>query len=268
LGDGDLADLSPVPAADQALDAQLRRDLGVPDERYFVVFQAASEERALEVSEALAGVLRGCQGRGEIGGFDVPSETLPSARTQLERRAALPDAGTLRARLEAALAAVPGVEFVDLNRESDALLLVFQGDATRLAVVGSLAILGVLAVGLRSVGRVVAVAAPLAGAVIVTAAILTLGGRKLSIFMVVGFLLIVAVGSNYGLFFARREPEAGRRERAAASILLANLCTVSAYGLMSVSRIPVLHDIGMTVAMGTFLSMIFGAVLSTPGRAL
>ncbi len=337
LWDGNLANLSPVPAADQALDANLRRDLGVPDERYFVVFPAASEERALELSEALAEVLRRCEDQGEISGFDVPSGTLPSARTQRMRQAALPDAAALRARLDAAqaglpfraglfapfladvartkaapvltvdsvppalrlrvgamlmpgpggwtvvaplrgvgdpagvtaaLAAVPEAEFVDLDRESDALLRVFQGDATRLAVLGSLAILVVLAVGLRGVGRVAAIAAPLAAAVIVTAAVLTLGGGKLSIFMVVGFLLIIAVGSNYCLFFARREADAGMRERAAASILLANLCTVSAYGLMSFSRIPVLHDIGMTVAMGTFLSLLFGAVLSTPGRVL
>jgi predicted exporter len=36
---------------------------------------------------------------------------------------------------------------------------------------------------------------------------------------------------------------------------------------MSFSRIPVLHDIGMTVAIGTFLSLFFGAALSTPAAA-
>jgi len=30
------------------------------------------------------------------------------------------------------------------------------------------------------------------------------------------------------------------------------------------SHIPVLHDIGLTVAAGTFLSLICGAVLSAP----
>jgi predicted exporter len=46
--------------------------------------------------------------------------------------------------------------------------------------------------------------------------------------------------------------------------VLANLCTVSAYGLMSFSNIPVLHDIGKTVATGTFLSLVCAAVLSRP----
>jgi predicted exporter len=94
--------------------------------------------------------------------------------------------------------------------------------------------------------------------------VLTLGGT-LSIFMVAGFLLIVALGSNYCLFFARRGDAPEARGRALASIMLANLCTVAAYGLLSLSHIPVLHDIGMTVAIGTFLCLICGAAFSAPG---
>ena len=338
LWDGNLADLSPVPAADQALDASLRHALGVPDLRYFAVFGAGGAQPALAASEALTPALQGLAARHLIGGFDLPSLTLPSRRTQSLRQSALPGDASLRARfaqasaglpfrphlfepffaavaaarvaplvreadlppplalreesmlvsaaggwtvlaplravtdpagVAAALAASPvhGVELVDLDHESAALLLVFQADACKLAVIGGLAILAVLAAGLRSPGRVAAIAAPLAAAVMVTAAVLTWHGAKLSIFMVVGFLLIVAVGSNYCLFFARLEHDTGRRARAAGSIVLANLCTVAAYGLMSFSRIPVLHDIGMTVAIGTFLSLVFGAVLATPARA-
>ncbi len=160
-----------------------------------------------------------------------------------------------------AIASLPGLTFVDLNRESESLLRVFQREAVTLAVVGSLAILAVLLVGLRSPARVVTVAAPLAAAVVITAALLTFGGAKISIFMVVGFLLIVAVGSNYCLFFERAEPDAAAWRRSMASVVLANLCTVSAYGLMSFSSIPVLHDIGKTVAVGTFLSLVCAAVL-------
>jgi predicted exporter len=81
--------------------------------------------------------------------------------------------------------------------------------------------------------------------------------------MVAGFLLIVAIGSNYCLFFERSQPGTPAWPRAVSSIVLANLCTVAAYGLLSFSRIPVLHDIGLTVALGTFLSLLCGAVLST-----
>jgi predicted exporter len=169
------------------------------------------------------------------------------------------------ARLRAALAAAAprGTVFVDLDRQSADLLRTFQSEAVTLAVAGSAAILVLLFLGLRSVRRVVAVAAPVAAAVAVTAAVLTLGG-KLSIFMVAGFLLIVALGSNYCLFFGRRDQTPDERMRALASIMLANLCTVAAYGLLSLSHIPVLHDIGLTVALGTFLCLVCGAAFSAP----
>ena len=167
-----------------------------------------------------------------------------------------------------AAAKLPGVAFVDLNHESDQLLRTFQREAILLASIGSLAILVVLLAGLRSPARVIAVAAPLVASVIVTAALLTLDGGKVSIFMVVGFLLIVAVGSNYCLFFERPEHDAEMQQRSVASIVLANLCTVSAYGLMSTSSIPILRDIGMTVAIGTFLSLLFAATLSSRGVIL
>ncbi len=168
------------------------------------------------------------------------------------------------ATLQAALPA--GVELVDLNRQSTLLLRLFQHEATALALCGGVAILLILALLLRSWRQVARVALPLLAAVMVCAAVLILGGGKLSIFMVAGFLLIIAVGSNYCLFFARRGLDEAARERALASIMLANLCTVAAYGLLSLSVIPVLHDIGETVALGTFLCLLFGAAFTAPAR--
>jgi predicted exporter len=173
-------------------------------------------------------------------------------------------------RVGAAVAASgpQGARLVDLHRETDRLLLTFQQEATALAVIGSLAILAVLLVGLRSPRRVARVVVPLAAAVLVTAALLSLGSGKISIFMIFGFLLIVAVGSNYCLFFERLEVEVAMQRRSVASVVLANLCTVSAYGIMSCSRIPVLHDIGMTVATGTLLSLFFAAAIGSRGIAV
>ena len=157
---------------------------------------------------------------------------------------------------------LPGAQMIDLQRESAQLLQRFQHEATDLAVIGSIAIVALLWLFLRSFARVIAVAAPLAASLVITAALLTFGGSKLSIFMMVGFLLTVAVGSNYCLFFERVYQDAEAQKRSIASVVLANLCTVSAYGVMSLSSIRVLHDIGMTVAIGTFLSMLFAAFLS------
>ncbi|HUN46071.1 MAG TPA: MMPL family transporter, partial [Stellaceae bacterium] len=156
----------------------------------------------------------------------------------------------------------PGTTFVDLKTESDRLLQTYQQEAVTLALVGGLVVLLLLSASLRSPRRVFAVAAPLVAAVAVTAALLTAGNSKLSIFHLVGLLLIVAVGSNYSLFFERQRHEDELRERSVASLALANLCTVIGFGLLSFSGIPVLHDIGMTVAIGALLCLVFSAVLS------
>ncbi len=157
-----------------------------------------------------------------------------------------------------------GADFVDLGHQTGVLMATFQHEAVMLATFGSLAILVVLLAGLRSLRRALTVALPLAAAVTITAALLTTNGGKLSIFMVMGFMLIVATGSNYCLFFERAIPGSPFWDRAIASIVLANLCTVGAYGLLALSRIPVLHDIGLTVAAGTFLSLVCGALFSLP----
>ncbi|HXZ02372.1 MAG TPA: MMPL family transporter [Stellaceae bacterium] len=169
------------------------------------------------------------------------------------------------ARVAAGIAALDGTaaSFVDLKAESDRLLQTYQHQAVVLTLVGSVVVLLLLSVSLRSWRRVLAVAAPLAAAVILTAALLTAGGRVLSIFNLVGLMLIVAVGSNYCLFFERLSREDAHGERSVASLALANLCTVIGFGLLSFSGIPVLHDIGMTVAAGTLACLFLSAVFST-----
>jgi predicted exporter len=106
------------------------------------------------------------------------------------------------------------------------------------------------------------VLAPLTAAVLVTAGALVLAGFQLSIFHLVGLLLVVAVGSNYSLFFDRQAPSGWDRERTIVSLLFANVTTLIGFGLLAFSGVPVLHDIGLTVGMGALLALVFSAILS------
>src|SRR5438067_1351919 len=54
LWNTELSSLSPVPQAEQDLDARLRADLGAPDVRYLVSVSADSREAALIASERIA----------------------------------------------------------------------------------------------------------------------------------------------------------------------------------------------------------------------
>jgi predicted exporter len=119
-----------------------------------------------------------------------------------------------------------------------------------------------LAASLRSPRRVFDVLAPLAAAVLLTTGVLVLMDNLLSIFHLVGLLLVVAVGSNYALFFDRQAPSGGDRERTVVSLLFANVTTLIGFGVLAFSRAPVLQNIGLTVAIGAFLALVFSAILS------
>jgi predicted exporter len=175
------------------------------------------------------------------------------------------DAGRVGSAVAAA--GIPDTTFVDLKAESDRLLQVYRREALLLTSIGSLVIVALLAISLRSPRRVARVVAPLAAAVILTTAILTLGDHKLSIFNLVGLLLTVAVGSNYCIFFERQDWRDPNAERMVASLVLANGCTIIGFGILSFARFPVLHGIGTTVAIGAFLSLVFAAIVTSRGTA-
>ena len=103
----DLAKLTPVPADALTRDAQLRAELGAPDVRYVLVLQAPDTETVLQASERLRPGLDALVGKHALEGYDLAARYLPSAKTQRQRQARLPDAPTLQAALDTAVAATP-----------------------------------------------------------------------------------------------------------------------------------------------------------------
>lgn len=186
---------------------------------------------------------------------------------------AAPGSGELPAaavqQLSAALASAgaPG-ELLDLKGEADRLYSGYLRQAVVLSGAGFAALVVLLLLALRSPLRVARVVAPLALAVLAVLAVLVGLGRQLTIMHVVGLLLIVAVGSNYALFFDRigSEEEPGVA-LTLASLLVANLATVTAFGVLACASVPVLADLGATVAPGALFALIFAALIARPGGA-
>ena len=329
-----LSSMSPIAAADLAVDTRLRREIGAPDVRHLLVVETQTADGALSASERVAGLLRPLMDEKLIAGFDTPARFLPSLAMQESRRAALPDAVALAAELGRAVQGtpfraesftsfladvaaarnaaplqradldgtglalqvdslllhrgarvaallplqgvsdpdavaarvagfgVPGLVFVDLRRESDALLASYRSEAVTLSLAGSLVIVLLLTLALRQPRRIAVVLLPLVAAVICTAAIDLAITHRLSIFNLFGLLLVVAVGSNYALFFEHeiRRPDAQGR-RVVASLMLADVCTVIGFGVLGFSQVPVLGGIGATVAIGACLSLVFSAII-------
>jgi predicted exporter len=172
------------------------------------------------------------------------------------------DLAPVRAALAAAGDESASVYLLDLKRESDALYDEYLQEAMRLSLAGLAAIVALLWFALRSLKRAALVLAPLVLAVLTVAAVLALCGVELTILHLVGMLLIVAVGSNYALFFDRRKGGDRGGPLTVASLALANLCTVIGFGLLCFSGVPVLEALGTTVAPGAFLALLYAALLT------
>ncbi len=356
LWNRDLSALSPVSPAAQALDANMRADLGAPDIGTLVVVTAGSEQAALQLSEAVSGRLDALVGDGVIAGYDSAARFLPSQATQAARLASLPPAAPLDLRLTAAAAGLslrpealqpfvqqaaaarlaapltradldgtsfalaadallwhrdglwhallplratggaanaanavgtadardagnidvarvraafatfaPGqVLVMNIKQELDALYGSYLAEAVHLSLAGLGAIVLLLLLALRSPARTARVIAPLLLAVLAVGAGFALAGTRLTILHLIGMLLIVAVGSNYALFFDRRAADSDRTALplTLASLLIANACTVIGFGVLAFARVPVLSALGATVAPGTLLALLFAALLA------
>ncbi len=198
-------------------------------------------------------------------------------RTAQGYSALLPVSGTTgdlsaaaAARVRAAVAGTDAHAVVlDLKGETDRLYLSYLRQAIELSLAGLLAIVLLLLCMLRSGARVARVLIPLVLSVLSVAALLAGLGQRLTILHLVGMLLIVAVGSNYALFFDRSShaPQHGSLALTLASLLVANLATVLAFGVLACARVPMLADLGGTVAPGALLALVFAAMLSAAGVA-
>jgi predicted exporter len=175
------------------------------------------------------------------------------------------------ARIGAALATagLPDTQLLDLKAQTDALYAGYLHEAIRLSLLGLAFIVVLLLVALRSALRVLRILAPLILAVLSVAAILVLFGQRLNILHLVGMLLIIAVGSNYALFFDEEyaQRQAGTSPLMVTSLGIANLSTVIGFGLLAFSQVPVLEALGMTVAPGTFLALLFSAAITSRAPA-
>jgi len=159
-----------------------------------------------------------------------------------------------------------GALFIDMKFEFDRLYNDYLDEATLLSLAGFAAIVALLAVTLRSARRLGAVLLPLLLAVILVVAGVHLSGEQLHLMHLIGMLLIVAVGSNYALFFDRAGKEHRLDAPTLASMAIANLTTAIGFGTLALSSVPVLHAVGITVGPGAVLALLLSACFSGKDR--
>jgi len=165
------------------------------------------------------------------------------------------DAATVRTAL-----AGSGSLFIDMKAEFNKLYNDYLHEAMLLSLAGLGAIVLLLSATLRSPRRLARVLLPLVLAVLIVIASLHLLGERLHLLHLIGMLLIVAVGSNYALFFDGAGSEHRLAPDTLASMAIANLTTAIGFGTLGLSQVPVLHAVGVTVGPGAVLALLLSAM--------
>ncbi|MFN2348786.1 MAG: MMPL family transporter [Thioalkalivibrio sp.] len=157
---------------------------------------------------------------------------------------------------------LPTLTHVDFKAHSEAVVTGFRDEAlTRLAW-GLLAVTVVLLVFTRSPGRSLRVLSAVgAGLILATAALLLLQVR-LTLFHLVGLLLVTGLCLDYAVFFSRPLASLEDRRRNLGSVSACALSTALVFGLLALSALPVLRALGLTVLLGVIFSFLAAALLA------
>ncbi len=101
------------------------------------------------------------------------------------------------------------------------------------------------------------IALAIGSAALLTVAILTASGVRLSVLHLVALQFAAGVGLDYALFYARRQLDQEERARTLRTLVTCNAMTLLTFGLLAFCRTPLLQAIGVTVAIGAVSAMCF-----------
>ena len=149
----------------------------------------------------------------------------------------------------------PDALFVDMHAETNRLV---QGGAARAGwwlAGGAAAALFAMLAGLRQPWMVARIALSIGSAALLTVALLTAAGVRLSMLHLVALQFVAGVGLDYALFYARRQLDEEERARTLRTLVTCNAMTLLTFGLLAFCRTPVLEAIGVTVAIGAVSAM-------------
>lgn len=155
-----------------------------------------------------------------------------------------------------------GVYYADLRVETSALVRDYRREALRLLGASLVLIAALLAVGLRSIPAAARVLAPMLAAALCTALIMARVSGGLNLYHLVSLLLVMGLSLDQALFFNRDAADPEDRQRTLLSLLVCSSSSMLAFGILALSEVNVLRDIGATVGLGALFAVSFAAMLA------
>lgn len=155
-----------------------------------------------------------------------------------------------------------GVQLLDLKQASESMVAGFRAEMLWRIALATAVILAILIIGLQPRRRWLFVLLPVIATVLGTASILQLVGVTLSLFHMTSLMLVGGIVLDYALFFDREETDPEESVRTLHALSVCCVSTLTVFGILGLSQIPVLRAIGVTVACGVVL----GYFLAVLGR--
>ncbi|MBM4343830.1 MAG: MMPL family transporter [Deltaproteobacteria bacterium] len=165
------------------------------------------------------------------------------------------------AAVAAAVAQVPGATFFDQRAFVNQAWAAYRTTTWSLVLFGIVAILALVAGRYRSLRQTAIASVPAVVAGFATLGVLCLAGESLNLLHLVGFVLVLSIGVDYGVYLAEIAPHPASEPATVLSIVVAALSAVLGFGLLGLSANPALRAIGLTTGLGVLASLVLAPTL-------
>lgn len=149
-----------------------------------------------------------------------------------------------------------GVVFFD---QFDFLSGIYRRSRTRtvqLMAVGLVAVFLMVLIRYRRLRLALAAFAPALLAAGVTLGVIALIGEPANLLHLLGLLLVLSMGVDYGVFMVESRGDRSELAATAVGVVVACLSTVCAFGLLALSDNPAMRAMGLTTGVGVLLSLL------------
>lgn len=160
------------------------------------------------------------------------------------------------AEVQSALAGT-GVQWMDLKAASESLVVEYRQRVLWSLLIAAVLLVATVWFALRRRERVVRVLLPMSLSLLLMLAVLRGLGIELNLFHLVAFILAAGLGLDYALFFEHAGDDRPDQLRTFHALIVCSLTTLLVFFLLSLSSIPVLRAIGLTVTLGVVFNFIF-----------
>jgi predicted hotdog family 3-hydroxylacyl-ACP dehydratase len=156
------------------------------------------------------------------------------------------------------------VHLLDIKNASEELVAAQRTHILWTLALAAVLLVAVVTFALRSRSRVLRVLAPMALTTLLVLAVLRASGVSLNLFHLIALILAAGLGLDYALFFEHASADRAEQRRTLHAVLVCALATLMVFALLTLSDIPVLRAIGVTVTLGVICNFVLALLLTRP----